>query len=796
MLVGRITGMVVTAASEALGDVKVRIDGTLLGAIDRQTTTREGGRFELDVAHRALFNLVFEKQGYLTSRRIRVAAGSELLVVLTPGEIIKGQVADSKTSQPIPDAEIQFGAAADLVTTDADGWFSTTSQLPSVSVRVYKPGYHTWQEPVVRADAKHLLVELDALPNQPHVLRLRDAHSGDPVLGATVQPGEWSPSDQGVYAGTISEWRQGRFIPLRVHSIGYGSIEVSVVPDGNHAASEISLTRTSEVRVKVVEQDGAPIGGALLTLTAEQDPKRSWNPFPSTRERTTDSDGFGTYSTVHRDLTYELNVRTPGGGEAARTFVIDLDRHSVTLDPEIVIEAPRGQPFRVFDLTSGEPIESAALTVPDGDGIATTDVDGLAQWWSEDAGASVRIDAEGYASVEVQLPSSENRVPVVEVGLHRDLRVSGRVVASNGDAVAEAIVTAQRAHQPGGDTLVGQGQLARVIRCSSGLDGLFELKGLAVGYYEIAAQRAGEPAGEAVTILAGATHCEITAMGPSGVIARVLNEKGAPAHQAQVGVFTPDGRYVAGASTTGARNSIFIDVDPGTWTVVAAAPGLTSVVTPAVAIAPEQVVERTIHLNVEGVLEGTVHDSSTSPMQGTLEALVGSQVVSRATVGADGTFRLPGLGGEEVGLRLRRYVDMGPVEVEDYLKVTPSYASVGHGELKQLELEVDRTGGGAFKGELRIDAGIRNQLIVRGAVLSFEPFSNGADPSCWVNVRLDGEERFELPWLRHGRYRVSAELRTGERRRLRTHTVRVTPKNLDVTRSTTSLVTFSIVALE
>lgn len=237
----------------------------------------------------------------------------------------------------------------------------------------------------------------------------------------------------------------------------------------------------------------------------------------------------------------------------------------------------------------------------------------------------LRASYEGFATAEVRpLLFLENKnLEDQKVVLEDEHHIAGRAVDENDQPVANALVNVSRI-QPRPILTANTRTLE---------DGTFDVRGLAAGVYGLSVQAEGYTNGHAGRVEADTTTLVVVMQVKAGVTGRVTDPDGNPVTQFQLEILrtragnkqygitgkfyeitSPDGTYRLDA------------VDPGTYILLARAPGMSATYSPSFRVDREQVDGIDIPLRAGGVVVGQVRDGTTDePLVGATISLHGDE---------------------------------------------------------------------------------------------------------------------------------------------------------------------------
>lgn len=379
--------------------------------------------------------------------------------------------------------------------TDSEGW--AMLQVVSSDIRILRvghPDYPQWMQYDLEATNDPIEVRLG--DGQWYVFELWD-EGGEPIRGAR---GEFFSLRQGVRAFVDALEFKGHGSRYRSVPVGWdpGPVRLEVpgfVPKtlqlpagpGEVSLGKIRLSRGNRLRVRVTDENGAPVSATVSGL-AHRDVV--WWAQGSTAD--TDADGWCELSGLPPG---QFSLAVESRGRPRQEF-------SVTVEPgesEEVLVLDPGAQVRVRLLTpSGAPAEGAqaflyyGFVIPDPDDadlVATAGSDGVA-WFSavrRDESYEVALHAEGAGSFHVRA-SRIGEADEADLGTLQFMRaaeISGVVVDRRGAPLPGATVRVSGRDHPEGQDSVHETD-PRVDD-----DGSFRLSRLISGTYRLRAYRPG-----------------------------------------------------------------------------------------------------------------------------------------------------------------------------------------------------------------------------------------------------------------------------------------------------------------
>ena len=237
----------------------------------------------------------------------------------------------------------------------------------------------------------------------------------------------------------------------------------------------------------------------------------------------------------------------------------------------------------------------------------------------------LRADMEGFASAEVRpIACYENKsIDDQEVIMDEEHHIAGRAVNENDEPIANALVNVSRV-QPRPILTANTRTLE---------DGSFDVRGLSAGVYGLSVQAEGYTNGHAGRVQANTETLVVVMQQKAGVSGRVTRPDGGPVTKFSLEVM----RTRSGTKQYGMTGATYefdspdgtytIDsLDPGTFILLARAPGLAATYSPSFRVDREEVAGIDIPMLAGGVLLGRVLDGSTQkPIAGALISLHGDE---------------------------------------------------------------------------------------------------------------------------------------------------------------------------
>ncbi|MEM7355987.1 MAG: carboxypeptidase-like regulatory domain-containing protein, partial [Acidobacteriota bacterium] len=537
---------------------------------------------------------------------------------------------------------------------------------------------------MVTAERWHGSFELDFAKSEGKVESLRleppvtlrgrvlDTANRDPVGGAVVWAvrGELAVTDaRGGYALDMgaykSRWVQGV-------AAGYQPGRSQVRDGGATETPAIALAPAASLSGRVVDADGAPIGGVAIDLTLLPGP----DPFSPALQRmragwrgTTSSGGTFQVTGLAAGVGYQLEFERAGFAPR-RLEVEPLEPFQQRAKLEVVLRPGRLAVGRVVD-EDDVPVASAEVVLelppptndlqamirtvrrPEDEGIEPSFLtDGEGRFEIPDLAAGrydLAVRAAGFAPAKVpglRISQGDGRVDFGTVVLVPGAVIEGRVIDADGAAVAEVEITADLSrpgfsrggHKPGELGQARSGQDGRFAIVDLLPDQALNLTATKKGYGIAVVTELRPPTSEPVVI----------ELHPAGqMVGKVVDERDRPIPRATVSA-NPDHRSMTAATMSVMRRPTWArtdeeglfaieDVGPGTLEVNIHAEGYQRQMRTGIEVAAGAVVELEVVLRAGSVVEGLVTTEEGKP-------------VARASVNAtERTQSLHGIAGVSAG---------------------------------------------------------------------------------------------------------------------------------------------------
>jgi protocatechuate 3,4-dioxygenase beta subunit len=682
------------------------------------------------------------------------------VVLLPPPIAVRGRVRDGRTGQPLLGAIVwPAGEPWHATESDDQGLFTvaTWDWGPEAPLRAGAPGYLTVDERAsVRAGGP---VEIRLRPAANLIGRVVD-DQGAPVPEARIElfpAGATNPagptealarSETGSDGGfSVRHLAAGASVDLRASHLHHPdawlrglTIAVGAPP------VEVTLAPSIRLSGRVVDREGTPISGAAVTGRLETDAggrgSGERREGPREAKATSGEDGAfelhfsaaGHVALEAAAVGYQPTERRAlaiGVGRAEEEVLLTLDA-AASLDGRVL--RPDGRSAAgalvtvIYDPRAG--LAHTVRSVPAGE-AGLFSLDDLAP-----GSVSILADLQGFrgAGRRFDLDPGANRV---RLQLERGLDLHGRVLDDAGAPVAGVHLTVE-----------GPPPLPVRSTGQCGLDGGFRLSGLAPGFHELTAERAGyapvrieleignePPAPLTVRMRRGAdlrgrllgVRPEELAGGPAGGV------------DIEVAALGPSGAAVTGSAKIEGGELAYLvrGLAPGTWTAIASTAGGARQARATVVVSPgDRDLAADLDLGAGYWLTGTVRLGG-APLPGAQIELVGlaDQGAADGVTGANGRFELSGLAD-------------GPHQ----LAVVDDRATILYQELidlngnRTLEVDIDAS---AVAGTVRDPQG----RPLPGVLVTLTP--TAAPDGGSIRAITDPEGRFLVPRVPAGSYKVA-----------------------------------------
>lgn len=396
----------------------------------------------------------------------------------------------------------------------------------------------------------------------------------------------------------------------------------------------------------VVDENGKPVAEAIVSVAQRYTAGALIADFEKAEKFEAETDSKGRYRFRRLPANHEMNIWVYHGDFAPTQgpAFASLDSEAQELPP-IVLRSGYSLSGRVTDI-GGNPLpakveirrqQSGFLAgTPEQRREEDLALGRLVEVQADDEGNFhaqniaegiwiLRASHEGYATAEIRpILFLENKsVEDQKVMLEDEHHIAGRAVDENDQPVANALVNVSRV-QPR-PILTGS---ARTLE-----DGTFDVRGLSRGVYGLSIQAEGYTNGHAGRVEADTTTLVVVMQVKAGVTGRVTDPNGAPVTNFKLEIL----RTRAGNKQYGITGKFYEiqsadgtyhleSIDPGTYILLARAPGLAATYSPSFRVDREQVDGIDIPMQSGGALVGKVLDGTTDkPLAGVKVSLHGDE---------------------------------------------------------------------------------------------------------------------------------------------------------------------------
>lgn len=419
-------------------------------------------------------------------------------------------------------------------------------------------------------------------------------------------------------------------------------IDLELDPVLNHNDATIGAAVTGVV----VNNEGKPIAEAIVSLAQKYTNGTLLADFQKTEKFEVETDSRGRFRFRQLPANRDMNIWVYHGDYAPTqgpNFSSLLNEEQEL--PPIVLKAGYSVAGQVID-TNGNPLaakvqlrrQKSGFTIgsPEDQQDEDLALGRLVETQSDEGGNFsfkniaegiwiLRADKEGFASAEARpLACYENKsIEDQKVVMEDEHHIAGRAVNENDEPIANALVNVSRV-QPRPILTANTRTLE---------DGSFDVRGLAAGVYGLSVQAEGYTNGHAGRVQANTETLVVVMQPKAGVTGRITRPNGGPVTKFSLEVM----RTRSGTKQYGMTGATYefdspdgtysIDsLDPGTFILLARAPGLAATYSPSFRVDREEVDGIDIPMLAGGVLVGRVIDGSTQkPIVGALISLHGDE---------------------------------------------------------------------------------------------------------------------------------------------------------------------------
>lgn len=315
--------------------------------------------------------------------------------------------------------------------------------------------------------------------------RVTDARNDDAVVGASVvaraqEDERHSSTDSEGYFSTDGLSPGPGEISVEAKGFGREHRGIASLEDAGEV--QIRLKPERVVRLKVVNDDGKPISGAVAEVVDQQR--------DDLRGTTTDGDGAAVLDGIHFDAR-ALKARLTHPDHVSSEFFdrrIELPADSTTSEHELVMHRAACVTGRVFDAKTGGPVYGARVVAGNDDNDANP-----RDWSGVNGGftivgvrpgtVAVTVHRDDYAPELIVVDAKPGENATVEFRLLEGASLRGHVRDAAGKPVPDATVSAVRWRE--------RGTLG--LRAISDADGAFVLRNVPKDEFEVVVETPGRP---------------------------------------------------------------------------------------------------------------------------------------------------------------------------------------------------------------------------------------------------------------------------------------------------------------
>jgi protocatechuate 3,4-dioxygenase beta subunit len=636
---GFLTGTVTDSATH-LAIASVSIDLFQGSTLVASTTTDANGTYRIDGLSSGSYTAratatLYQAQSLGAILTSGAETTVDFVLAVNPGTIY-GTVMDQSTGQPLPNITVEVFQDTILVAstqTDIDGNYSIGSLAPGTYTVLAKDGYQTQILGATVGAGEHVLVSFQLLAN-PGTINGTVVAASNPVGGATVDLlqettilASTMTSSDGTY--TLSGLPPGTYT-IRVTHAGYQIASVGgTVTAGATTTVDISLlsiegTLSGHVQTELLTS----IGGATIEVIEGTNVVASTTTNPQ-----------GDYVILNlAPQTYTVRAGAVGYQISTQTTTIVT---SSTTTVNFTLSADVGAIQGTVTSSLGVPIPGAGLTI-----MVSQESTPVAETVTG-ADGSYRVSniAPGTYTIEARATHFQTSAQGAVIESGHETTVDFVLQAAPGSLVGTVI----DAVGPLAGARIDVVQDSTVVATTlTSTNGTYTIDGLAPADYLVRASYTDhETAIQSATIIASQTTTAnfVLLTSPGAIDGSVYDDAAIPNKipNAAIDLFQNSTLI---ASTRSDANALFLfpNLRPAFYTVRAAASGF-STQTIGATVQPLAHTTITFHLQSNpGSIFGIVTDALLTPLSGaTVEAIVGTSVISSTLTSATGAYTLTGL---------------------------------------------------------------------------------------------------------------------------------------------------------
>ncbi|MBN2414049.1 carboxypeptidase regulatory-like domain-containing protein [candidate division KSB1 bacterium] len=637
---------------------KVTIDGyTPLGGVDISnsgvgTQTSESGVYELGVDEGSHTIFAFKEAFTSTPpETVSVVAGQvvkNVNFILSPNaSVIKGRI--TANGGGVYNARVEAVNSQTVVTTSKeDGYFVLNLEAGEWDLKVTKIGFSQVEKKNVLVGTGQTISGINFIL-QPNVAKLAgivyEKNTSAAVKNAEVKITNTDLSTTSSADGSFALSVDPGDYNITINKTGYRSISVR--------SGEIKANQTSGLEIYLEElssnftgfthdMNNEPISGVLILA------------FNS-------ADTFQTLST--KDGSYRLDLKSGlyqicAEKEGYKTCYLDAPKNigankSLKL-PEFVLHPDRGNIHgTIFRRANSAPIPLARVTAKKNSGFSVqiqSDNNGIFTF--KDETGNLLLHPGEYTVYVTKSGFSADTLDQIQVS--SDQNISLDVVLQKKDAKIEGKVSCEN-NPVNGATIIAESILTKeIIKSLSNEDGIFEVKNLLSGEYELRIACTGFSSPKSKIVSTG-TYQEISLIRNRGRIFGYVKDKETLQPVAGVNVLADDQNGSNGTAKTDNNGYFDITALPQTnsYKIFFSCSGYTPV-----SYGPAQVSDSTyLDIRLEkiyGNISGLVKDENGLPCGGVFVQVKSSVFSDIDTTGSDGIFHFNHLAGDQYSVTARK----------------------------------------------------------------------------------------------------------------------------------------------